>query len=113
MSRRRPRVHGTFHPRSTVRALYLVPSPDTPGLTAAERLALTLRRDATVAGRCVCGATFPPIRVVRGEAVDATMEHENDCPAANGPVFDRMLERLGGRRALRWESVVVEREVAS
>lgn len=111
MSRRRPRIAGTFERHESVKALYLVPSPRMPGLTAAERLALTVRRDATLAGRCVCGATFPPVvRARAGELASLEMEHEADCPAAHGPTLDRMLERIG-RRAIEYEPVVVELEV--
>jgi hypothetical protein len=93
------------------RALYVVPSPATPGLSAAERLALTLRRDATVSGRCACGATMPPVRVRRGELVHLAMLHEPDCPAADGPLLDALVDRLGTR--LEFESLVVEIEVAA
>jgi hypothetical protein len=113
VSRRRPRVPGSFEPRRKVRALYLVPSPNMPGLTAAERVALTLRRDATIAGRCACGATFPRVVVRRGRHVDVEMRHEPDCPAADGPHLVRMLERLGGPTALAYETVVVELDVAT
>lgn len=41
------------------------------------------------------------------------MAHEPDCPAADGPHLDRMLERLGGRLAIKYEPIVVELEVAS
>jgi hypothetical protein len=95
LSRRRP-----------IRALYVCPSPDTPGLTPAERLALTIRRDATVTGRCARGATM---RVDgKGAVVHAVMEHEEDCPAADGPHLRRLAERLGDR--LRSDFVVVELE---
>lgn len=89
----------------------VVPSPTTPGLTAGERLALTLRRDATVSRRCVCGAAMSRARVRRGEIVHVAIAHEADCPAADGPHFNRLIRRLGDR--LEWESVVVELEVAA
>ena len=94
-----------------MRALYLVPSPTTPGLTAARRIALQLRRDATVSGVCVCGARFPRVRARRGGVAHLAMRHEHDCPAADGPHFDQLVRRLGDR--LEWETVVVELEVAA
>lgn len=105
------RVPGTYCSRRPMRALYLVPSPTTPGLTAAEQVALRLRRDATVAGVCACGARFPRVRCRRGVVAKVAMIHEVDCPAADGPHFDQLVRRLGDR--LEWETVVVEFEVAA
>src|SRR5213079_1834287 len=92
------------------RALYVVPSPATPGLSAPERLALTLRRDATISGRCACGALLPRIRIRRGELVHAAMEHEADCPAAGGPRVEALVRRLGAE--LEHEAIIVELEIA-
>ena len=103
------RIPGTYARR--VRTLMVVPSPDSPGLTTAERLALTLRRDATVSGRCACGATLPRIRYRPGRVVHAAIEHEPDCPAADGPHLQQMAARLGGR--LRYDHVLIELEVAA
>jgi hypothetical protein len=94
-----------------VRALVIVPSPSQAGLSAAERLALTLRRDATVSGSCVCGAVAPRIRARRGETVHFAFQHEHDCPAADGPHLDALAARLGDE--LAFEMVVVQVEVAA
>jgi hypothetical protein len=39
-------------------ALSVIPSLSLPGLTEAEQLALTLRRGATISGRCACGDPY-------------------------------------------------------
>jgi hypothetical protein len=39
------------------------------------------------------------------------MLHEADCPAADGPTLERMVERLGGHAAIAFEPIVVELEV--
>jgi hypothetical protein len=103
------RVPGTH--RRTVRALVLVPSPDQPGLTDAERLALRLRAEATATGRCACGARWTPRQARRGEVVHVRMLHENDCPAADGPHLQRLAERLG--ESIVYESIVVGLKVAA
>jgi hypothetical protein len=108
---RRSRVPGTR--RRTVRALVLVPDPTQPGLTPAERLALTLRAEATATGRCACGATRPPIRARRGEYVEVAIVHRHDCPAADGPHIDRLVARLGGEGSVLYAAVVVDVEVAA
>lgn len=105
------RVPGTYAQPRRVRTLLVVPSPNTPGLTAAERLALMLRRDANIAGRCVCGATFPRVRYRHGGVLHAVMTHASDCPAADEPTLSRMVDRLGA--ALEYEAVVVDLEVAA
>jgi hypothetical protein len=93
------------------RVLYLVPSPATPGLSTSELLALTLRRDATVSGRCACGAVRPCIRYRRGEVVHFAMEHETDCPAGDGPHLEALVRRLGAQ--LEHEAIIVEIEIAA
>lgn len=105
---KRARVPGTAARR--VRALFVVPSPAAPGLTAAERLALTLRRDATIAGRCACGAVAPKARVKKGSIVVVPIEHAEDCPAASR-VVDELARRLGDQ--VEYELVGVEVEVAA
>jgi hypothetical protein len=99
-----PRVPATR--TQPIRALIIVPDPDQPGLTRAERLALTLRRDATASGRCACGATAPRVRAQPGAVNHRTMRHEHDCPAADGPVLEAMVERLGSR--LEYVYAIVE-----
>jgi hypothetical protein len=94
-----------------VRVLFLLPSPTQPGLTDAERVALTLRRDATITRRCVCGATAALPRVRPGEVAHYWMAHEPDCPAADGPHLERLVRRLGAN--LKYEPIVVEMEVAA
>jgi hypothetical protein len=64
-----------------------------------------------VTGRCVCGATAPRPRARRGEVTHYAMEHEHDCPAADGPHLQTLVERLGAE--LAYETVVVELEVAA
>jgi hypothetical protein len=39
------------------------------------------------------------------------MEHEHDCPAADGPHLQALVDRLGGE--LSYETVVAELEVAA
>lgn len=90
------------------RAVFVVPDPDTPGLTEAESLALRLRRDATISGSCVCGSVRPRIRLSK-RFTDFTMQHAEDCPAADGPTFDAIVER----DQLRWQTVVADVEVAA
>lgn len=104
------RIPGTRSSRR-VRALVIVPSPSQAGLSAAERLALTLRRDASVSGRCICGAVAPRIRARRGEVTHIPMMHEADCPAADGPHLYALAARLGD--AIEYEYIVAELEVAS
>jgi hypothetical protein len=68
--------------------------------------------DATITGCCACGATLPRIRVRRGKAVQhVAMEHEPDCPAADGPYLAALLRRLGER--LEYAAIAVEVEVAA
>jgi hypothetical protein len=106
-----PRHHVPGMRARRERVLYLVPSPATPGLSTSERLALTLRRDATVSGRCACGAVRPRIRVHRGEVMHFVMEHEADCPAADGPHLEALVRRLG--QQLEHEAIIVEVELAA
>lgn len=104
------RVPGTFSGGRRVKTLFVLPSPDTPGLTVGEQLALTVRRDATLSGRCACGATRPAVKIRRGRARDVAMEHERDCPAVSA-TLDVLVRRLG--RALEYEAITVELEVAA
>jgi hypothetical protein len=112
MSDRVPGMH-----RQKLRALVLVPSPDQPGLTEAERIALRLRAEATATGRCVCGAHWKPTRKIRrGAVVHVRMLHESDCPAADGPHLQRLAERLGDSilyDSILYDSIVVEFKVAA
>jgi hypothetical protein len=77
--------------------LFLLPDPDQPGLTDAERLGLRVRNDASITGQCACGA----IMTLDG------MEHEHDCPAVS-PLIERLARRLGD--AGRY--IAVERHIA-
>ncbi len=104
------RVPGTFTSRR-MRALFVIPSPESPGLDPTERIKLQLRRDATIAGRCVCGARYPRVRARRGVVTHLAMVHQDDCPAADGPHLEQLVRRLGDR--LEWQTVVVEFEVAA
>ncbi len=89
----------------------LLPSPNQPGLTPAERLALTIRRDATVTGRCLCGAVAPCVRARRGEVTHYSMFHEADCPAADGPHLQALAARLGA--AMEYETIIVDLPLAA
>lgn len=106
---KRSRVPGTTG--RTLRTLFVLPDPDQAGLTPGERLALTLRRDASISGVCVCGATAKPIRYRKGQIMQLPFEHEHDCPAADGPHLERMVKRLGS--ALQYRAVIAEIEVAA
>jgi len=107
---RQQRIPGMASTRR-VRALVFVPSPSQAGLSAAERLALTLRRDATVSGHCICGAVAPRVRARRGETVHYAFHHERDCPAADGPHLQALASRLGD--LIQYEYVVVDVDVAA
>lgn len=109
MSRRRHRIPGKTS--RTLGILFLVASPDTPGLTVAERLALTLRRDATISGRCACGAKRPTVRINPPELVQVELVHADDCPAADGPHLERLRNRLGDQ--LEWDTVLVQVKAAA
>jgi hypothetical protein len=81
-----------------VRVLHIIPDVSQPGLTEAERLALTVRNDASVSGACACGARSSPNRATRralkGELVVFPMVHRPDCPAIS-PVLEELVDRLG------------------
>ena len=81
---------GEIHPG--ISTAYVVPViPDDAPATVRE--GITRRRLATINGRCPCGATRPPMpRAVRRrlqrhqappEAYDASIVHEDDCPAVH------------------------------
>jgi hypothetical protein len=107
----RPRVPGTPG-RRRLKTLFVVVDPEQPGLLPAERLALRLRRDATVSGVCACGAIRPLLRPGRvGGVVHAVVLHESDCPAADGPHLRRLAARLGP--AIQYAFVEAEIEVAA
>jgi hypothetical protein len=71
--------------------LFVLPDPEQPGLTPAERLGLTIRNAATASGRCACGA-FARV----AWAGHVVIEHERGCPAAS-PALDQLADRLGSR----------------
>src|SRR5207244_2281030 len=94
---------GTFAPgRAT---LGLLPTPKA-GASAKVQLGLRLRNEATLSGRCACGAaradfqvlgdgTLRPVSRVTpgpGKMFYSRLEHERDCPAAS-PELDRALAR--------------------
>lgn len=93
-----------------VRAVYVLPSTTQPGLTEAERVALTVRNAATLTGRCACGATAPRPSAVAGQITHQLLVHEDACPAAS-PVLGRLAERLGPD--LVYDLVPVEIEAAA
>jgi hypothetical protein len=98
MSRRR----GTQH-RRTRRAVALLPTP-TAAASAKVQLALRLRNEANLTGRCPCGArgrlveilengTLRPAGLVEpGRLYRIEFAHENDCPAIS-PEIERALAR--------------------
>jgi hypothetical protein len=88
----------------------IVPSPSQPGLSPAERLALTVRRDATMRGACACGARAEPAQVRGGGVAVMPLLHMDDCPAVS-PLLERLAGRLGDRGV--YELVVAEIEVAA
>jgi hypothetical protein len=94
----------------TIRALLVIPDPDQPGLSRSEQLGLRLRADATISGRCACGASCPPIRFRPGDIRVVPMEPEADCPATS-PEVERLAYRLGA--ALQFRQVIVEFKVAA
>ncbi len=57
---------------------YVVIRPS-PALPHPVRQALARRRQATLTGRCACGARLS----LEGRIGHATMGHESDCPASN------------------------------
>lgn len=75
------------------RAVFLVgPVPDgaPPELAAA----LRRRREATIAGRCACGARWHPGRVRPGHVATAALRHEDSCSAHNVAIA-ALAARLG------------------
>lgn len=58
----------------------------------AERLALTVRLDATASLVCACGARARVIEQELSGVTHAVMEHENNCPAVS-PVANRAMRR--------------------
>jgi hypothetical protein len=111
MSKRTGRIPGTSATRRTVSALVLVADPQQNGLTDRERIALTLRADATATGRCACGAVWPRLRLKRGKVTHATMLHAADCPAASIDVLSALAARLGP--SLKFAALRVELKQAA
>lgn len=99
MSERRHRER-----RRRQRMLALVPAA-TSATGADVQLALRLRNEATLTGRCACGAvgeTFevlddgslvPAAEIAPGGLYYTRFEHEHDCPAGDGPYLDAALDR--------------------
>ncbi len=100
MSERRAREQ-----RRRARALWLTPTPTETASDKVE-LGLRLRNEATVTGRCACGAvretfevlddgTLEPVADIppdaAGRAFYFRMQHEDDCPAIS-PELGRALE---------------------
>jgi len=74
----------------------IVPDLESPRLTIAERMALSVRNAATVSGRCACGAVIQglPDELVPGEFTHVRMVHEDDCPAISNAAL-RGARKLG------------------
>lgn len=70
--------------------LYVLPDID-DRLPADLKNAIARRNKATVTGRCDCGARIE-ITSRAGGVINATMAHENDCPAGS----ERFFELLAG-----------------
>ena len=85
MSRRRAREK-----RRQARTLALLPQP-AAGAGADVQLALRLRNEANLTGRCPCGATVEVVTIRDGVHV-GTFHHEHDCPAST-PVLQQALAR--------------------
>jgi hypothetical protein len=83
MRRRRPHVPPT---RRRPRVLVLVRDPR-EGATAAERIALTVRNEATLTGRCICGATPEDVQELGPGVYRAVFRHEDDCPAISPAAY--------------------------
>jgi hypothetical protein len=88
--------------RTRRRALALLPAP-AANATPAVRLGLRLRREASLTGRCACGAVaadfeittdgMKPAATTRpGGAYIRSMAHEHDCPAV-APELERAAHR--------------------
>ncbi len=91
------RIPGTY--RSLLRGgNFLAVLPEIPD-DASENVknALAIRNAATLSGRCACGAVAGPIEQVETGIYMVTMEHENDCPAADENLA-RALERADGKQ---------------
>lgn len=54
--------------------------------------ALMVRREATMTGKCQCGAEYDWTQIKEGAVSAALMQHEDDCPAAN-EVFLALLKQ--------------------
>jgi hypothetical protein len=69
-------------PTRKLQAFVLVSEPR-DGATAAEQLALEIRNNASVTGRCICGATPEDVQELAPGIYRAVFRHENDCPATS------------------------------
>jgi hypothetical protein len=95
----------------TFKTLGIIPDPLQPGLSAAEREAITVRNRATIELTCPrCGARAPKARIRRGEVKIVPIVHEVGCLAAS-PLIEEAAERLGS--SLRYTTVVYELQVAA
>jgi hypothetical protein len=97
--------------RRTVRAVYILPDPNQPGLLERDRIALRIRNDATISGTCACGATSGPVRYRAGETRMLEMEHEPGCPATSNAI-EQLVDRIGPTKLL-YLPIVVDLEVAA
>lgn len=89
--------------RQWLRTLALIPTP-ADGASAKVQLALRLRNEATLTGRCACGAVQelfeveadgslrPASAVTAGHAYYAQFQHADDCPAIS-PEVERAVAR--------------------
>ena len=83
-----------------LRAVAIVSDAGGPGLTSAERVALTIRNDATATGRCACGATWElPVALIPGTINRGRMIHEDDCPAISPAAF-RAISKSGHQNVI-------------
>lgn len=76
--------------RLDARTLAFLPSP-TADAAPNVRLGLRLRNEASLTGRCACGAAGEMVVLAPG-LYSIRFEHEDDCPAIS-PALQRALER--------------------
>jgi hypothetical protein len=96
---------------ASVPAIFVIPALDQPTrLSKLERRALRVQRDATLSGRCACGAAMPSaVDAKAGDVQNWVMEHQPPCPAAGRTLAD-LAARLGP--ALTLELLPVELELS-
>lgn len=78
--------------------LVIAPDSTDARLTTAERVALDVRSQAALTGRCPCGATMGiPADAMPGEVILVKVVHEDDCPAISAAAIRGLAKLAGGR----------------